>query len=267
VLLAAGLDGVASTMRLALGRGEPVLVKRARLALGAVGGLAILSCLTPVALNLLPDDHDDAADVLIDVADNVVESAMGGEVDPRFVGGYSEYDLRGSVGVLQQEAPGTDASLRYATFEMRITNGAVATIVVGVDPDGGLVFLGGGPTVDVYPNRGSLRLASEPLADLAEDIATGLSSLTCLPGSAPPDLPGLVDTRSTLAPLCSGGSGSADDSRRRIDELAGSNHADGDTGTYRVWVQTGDVVHVLTGRLYSDLGRLWIGRATVESNP
>ncbi len=263
-LLAAGLDGLATTTSLAFGRGEPTHVKRARLGLGMVLGLSVLSCLTPVALNLMPDSRDDdAGELLLEIAHEIVDTSMGAEPDVRFVGGYSEFDLRGSRGALRSAAGQATPELLYATFEMTVTNPREATVLLGIDPDGGLHFVGGSAQIDGYPVWETLRRASEPLADLADRIEEGLTSVTCLPAEAPPALPELDADPSALAGLCSA-TPTGETIPRRIRDIPFStaNPAAG-TGAYRVWVDAGGTTRILEGRLYSHEGRLWIGKATL----
>jgi hypothetical protein len=259
-LLAAGLDGAATTVLLAFGRGERSHVRLARLGVGAVAGLGILSCLTPVAVDFLPDGRDDAAgEVLLEVAGEVLHTAGGTDLDPRFIGGYSEFDLRASRGVLRTSGEGP-LELVYATFEILVSGHHDATILVGVDPDGELHYLSAESTLDTYPPRGMLRRASDRLADLVARIDEGLSTVTCLPASSPPDLPGLSADPSSFTRVCS--PVATGDDRRRISDIPGSDAAHGTTGTYTVWIRAGGEMHVLEGRLYSHEGRLWIGKAT-----
>jgi len=264
VLLASGIDGLIDFGKLTIGDGEPHLVKRTRIGLAAAGLIGIVLCLAPLAGRLLPDSREGrAAEELHEIAGAIVDSSMGGELDPRFIGGYSEYDLRGSSGVLREAIGQTEPTLLYATFEIVVLGDVSATIEVGVDDGSELAYLGGSESIDSYPPEWALRQASEPLADLTDRMRENMTMLSCLPASAPPSLPGLVDRRATIPPLCRGSIST--DQRRRIRDIGrGGGDGSGGTGAYRVWVRSGSDVHRLEGRLFSHEGRLWIGRAALD---
>ncbi len=261
-LLAAGLDGLATTARLAIGRGDAKHVRAARLGIAALGGASLLTCLTPIATGLLPDSRESAAaEVLVDAAEEVVRTAGGAEPDPRFVGGYSEFDLRGSRGVLSEAIGGADAELVYATWEFTVRGRSQGTVTVGIDPSAELHYLDARTALDRYPEPGMLEHASPPLAGLAARIDEGLTSVGCLPASSPPDLPRLTADPSSIAEVCN--PIGDEDRRRRIRDLPFENATTGGTGRYRVWLRANGSIHVLEGRLYSHEGRLWIGRASI----
>jgi len=266
VLLASGIDGLIGVGKLTFGEGEPHHVKRARVGLGAAGLAGIIVCLAPLAARLLPDNREGrAADELLAIATTIVDASMGGEPDVRFVGGYSEYDLRGSSGVLRDAVGSAPPTLVYASFEILVSSQVHATIEVGVDAEASLVYLGGRQGTDIHVPNGMLERASEPLSGLADYIQQNMTLLNCLSTSAPPDLPGLVDRQPTIRPLCTGSVSSGGNDRLRIRDLAnGSGESVGGTGVYRVWVRAGGAIHRLEGQLYSHEGRLWIGRSVLD---
>lgn len=265
VALASGLDGLAVTFGFAAGKGEPNLVRRARFGVGAVGAVGVLWCLALLVSDLLPDRREArAAEELLDVVEVIIDTSAGEAVDPRFVGGYSEFDLRSSVGVLGEViGSGAEPTFEYATFEIVVVGNRNGTIEVGLSPDGELRYLSGASGGGDRPPQSSLRRASEPIAGLVDRITEGLSSLACLPAEAPPVLPGLVDAHTTVATLCHAETSSG---RRRIRDIGRTGDGWGGTGRYRVWVRSGTDMHRLEGRLYSHESRLWIGRAALSPN-
>lgn len=223
-------------------------------------GVAVAIAAIVIFRVLMPDRRDaHVAELQWAMAEALCDALEGRAVDPRYLGGYAEFDLR-SASSLLDVPEGT--TFEPELFALSVTgNGTTARAVAfGTDE---LRWASGGEWASAHPDL--YRRASPVLLEAMSRVADASSATGCLPGVSEADVEGMPPLAARLADdpssICSsndyGGGG------RRFGDTRGGG-VSGGVGNYLAVVRgSNGERYVLTGTNRFDSGRLWIGNPTL----
>jgi hypothetical protein len=246
--------------------------KRRALGVGALI-LALLVALGAwrVARAFLPDSRDaTTGEFLESTSDAIVASVMGHEIDPRFLGGYSEFDLRGSRGALA-ESVGEGAEVEVLLTAVTVFSAAPdrGYIVVAAlrSADGEVSWTGawGGDPPELSTH------ISGDIGEILSRVADAAMGGACLPlptaetfAALPPDARAMLSSTDAAARICGEGAG-RDESGSWVDGLLYPAGGHGGLGPVIVWVRAGGRVHEIRSSFHGRPDRPWLERASVTT--
>ncbi len=242
--------------------------RRARRIAGVAFALVLCLAAWPVVRAVLPDSRDaTAGDFLEDAASAVLASTMGGEIDPRYLGGYSELDLRGSRGELAERI-GANASVdvRLTAIEVVVVppSGGRAPLAVVRSADGDVGWTG------AWEGRVPDMVADAPgaLGDIFSRANDAAGTMTCLPRPSPSVFDGLPPA--ARAELADASALERHCAERRsdgswIDGWLDRSRRSGALGAMVIWVRANGRIYALHSHAYASRDHVWLGRAEITA--
>ncbi len=233
---------------------EPI---RSNLKRGAFA--VVLATVVIMAIRWVMPDRRDAhvAELQWSMAEALCDALEGEPVEGRFLGGYSEFDLRSAPSVV--DAP-EGTTFEPVLFALRVTGAGRYARAVALGPDTLRWAAGGSQT---YGNAGQYERASPALAEAITRLSDASSATGCLPELSESDVEGMPQPAQRLlardpSEICdddTNGSGRG----RRFRDAHGSG-VSGGIGDYLALVRGSNGEHYMfRGVTRFDSGRLWVG--------
>ena len=232
---------------------EPI---RSNLKRGAVA--VALATVVIMAIRWVMPDRRDAhvAELQWAMAEALCDALEGQPVEPRFLGGYAEFDLRSARTVV--DAP-EGTTFEPVLFSLRVTGTGRYARAVALGPDTLRWAAGGSQT---YGNALQYERASPVLVEAITRLSDASSATGCLPELSETDLEGMPQPAQRL--LARDPSEICDDDPdgngwgRRFGDARGG--VSGGIGDYLAVVRGSNGEHYMfRGVTRFDSGRLWVG--------
>ncbi len=217
------------------------------------GAAAVAAAITVAAVVLKVVDGRDKriAELSWTMAETVAAALEGKPVDPRFLGGYAEFDLRSAEGVIPLDEGAELEPLLFAVRVLAQDDGRTEAYLITL-PDG---------SVGWRPATGSTYNADEVMLERASPVLLDMIGRTAEGGCLPEvSVPAIAERVVGTGPVCGDDRESALRGRRFSD--GGGVRGNVDQYVLVVRTPSGEEV-AIEGALRPDTGRLWIGAPQV----
>ena len=230
--------------------------------------VVVLVVLTVLVRGIFPDRRDSRIiDLMEELSQATADALEGGEVDPRYLGGYSEFDLRSAGRVLEghpAEGQQLEPVLYAIGFEVA-GDGGRGTGWIALLESGELRWTGRNHRYGSMVPLDTLRRADPAVADIVTRTLEGATSVGCLPALDEPDVRGLPPLATGLRErlvqeMCNDASGGDYGDEVRTFREAARGEARGALDRYVLVLRTPDgSLLAVEGALRFETGLLWIG--------
>lgn len=222
-------------------------------------GLALAIAAIVIFRMLMPDRRDaHVAELQWEIAEALCDALEGQPVEPRFLGGYAEFDLRSAASLL--DVP-EGTTFEPELFALDVTGNGTRARAVALSADE-LRWAAGGDWVGAHPEL--YRRASPVLLEAMSRVADASSTPGCLPGITESDVEGMPPAAMQLASTDPSTICDSDDHgrRRRFGDAGGG--VTGGVGNYLAVVRgSNGERYALTGTNRFESGRLWVGNPSL----